>query len=67
MVVNIDGLADSIFGPGNYNGVKLFSRDWTFIESGALTEKTDALYLMFNIDSKLGDIPVTGNIGGAPC
>lgn len=59
LVVNIDGLADSVFGPGNYDGVKLFSRDWTFIESGALTEKTDAFYAMLNLDWGM----LTGNIG----
>ncbi len=63
LAINIDGLADNIFGEGNYDGVQLWSRNWTFVESGALTEKTDAAYIMFNIDYQLGNIPVTGNIG----
>ena len=63
LVVNIQGLADEIFGPGNYEGKQVFSRDWTFVESGALEEKTDAIYLMANIETELGNVGVTGNIG----
>ncbi|MBU2983864.1 TonB-dependent receptor [Saccharophagus degradans] len=63
LVVNINGLADEIFGPGNYTGRKLWSRDWTFVESGALIEDTKAFYIMANIDTEVGGIPVTGNVG----
>ncbi len=63
LVVDINGLADSIFGPGNYDGVKLWSRDWTFVESGELEEETFAYYLMANISTEIGNIPVTGNVG----
>ncbi len=62
-VVNMAGLADSIFGAGNYQGKQVFSRDWTFVESGALVEKTKAAYLLANIESEMGGIPVTGNVG----
>lgn len=62
-VVNMAGLADSIFGAGNYQGKQVFSRDWTFVESGALVEKTKAVYLMANLESEIGSIPVTGNVG----
>jgi iron complex outermembrane receptor protein len=62
-VVNMQGLADELFGPGNYQGKQIFSRDWTFVESGALEEKTDAFYLMANLETTLGSVPVTGNIG----
>ncbi|WP_299587708.1 TonB-dependent receptor [uncultured Microbulbifer sp.] len=65
VVTNMDGLASSIFGTGNYGGVKMFSdgKDWTYIESGAVTEEVFAYYLMANIDTQLGSIPVTGNFG----
>ena len=63
LVVNLDGLADSIFGPGNYTGRQVFSRDWTFVESGGLQEKTTAAYLMANIDTDWGDTRVKGNVG----
>lgn len=63
LVVNIDGLADEVFGPGNYEGRKLWARNWTFVESGALVEDTKAFYIMANIETELGDIPVTGNVG----
>ena len=29
----MEGLADSLFGPGNYEGKQVFSNDWTFVES----------------------------------
>ncbi|GAA0361543.1 TonB-dependent receptor [Bowmanella denitrificans] len=63
VVTDFDGLASSIFGAGNYAGKKVFSRDWTFVESGLLTEKVDAYYLMANLDTQWGDVAVTGNIG----
>lgn len=62
-VVNMQGLADELFGAGNYQGKQVFSRDWTFVESGALEEQTDAFYLMANLETELGSVPVTGNIG----
>ncbi|MFN4289361.1 MAG: TonB-dependent receptor [Permianibacter sp.] len=63
LVVDLDGLADAIFGPGNYTGRQVFSRDWTFVESGGLQEKTTAAYLMANIDTEWGDTRVRGNVG----
>ncbi len=64
LIVNLDGLADSIFGAGNYAGIKAFgSRDWTFIESGAVEEKTFAYYLMTNLEGNIGRTPFSGNIG----
>ncbi len=64
LVVNdFDGLASSIFGAGNYQGKQVFSQDWTFVESGDLTEKTDAFYLVANFESDLGDITLSGNVG----
>ncbi|SHF88989.1 phosphoribosylformimino-5-aminoimidazole carboxamide ribotide isomerase [Microbulbifer donghaiensis] len=63
VITDMDALATSIFGAGNYNGKKVFSRDWTFVESGSVTEDVFAYYLMANIDTQLGGIPVTGNFG----
>ena len=63
VITDINGLGDSIFGAGNDAGVKLFSRDWTFIESNDIEEETEAVYLMANLDFQLGNIPVSGNVG----
>mgnify|MGYP001826343160 CR=1 FL=1 len=63
VVTNINALGASIFGAGNDGGVKLHSRDWTFIESNDIQEDTEAVYLMANLDFELGNIPVSGNIG----
>ncbi len=63
VITDLDGLANGIFGAGNYQGIKLHSRDWTFIESNVITEETDAIYLMFNLDFSLGNVPVRGNFG----
>lgn len=64
LVVNMNGLADQIFGAGNYQGKQAFgARDWTFVESGALDEKTQAFYLQANLETELAGIPVTGNFG----
>lgn len=63
VVTDFDGLATSIFGAGNYVGKKVFSQDWTFIESGDLEEKVNAIYLQANLDMEWGSIPVTGNVG----
>lgn len=63
VVTDIDGLATSIFGAGNYVGKQVFSRDWTFVESGLLEEKVNSYYLMANIGTELGSVGVTGNVG----
>ncbi|GAA5443189.1 vitamin B12 transporter BtuB [Microbulbifer sp. NBRC 101763] len=63
VVNDMDALASSIFGAGNYEGKKVFSQDWTFVESGAVKEEVFAYYLMANIETQLGSIPVTGNFG----
>lgn len=63
VIKNISGLGNSIFGIGNDAGVKLHSRDWTFIESNDIEEETEAVYLMANLDFELGNIPVRGNFG----
>ena len=63
VVTDMQGLATSIFGAGNFEGRQVFSQDWTFVESGLLTEKVDAYYLMANLDFEMGSIPVSGNVG----
>ena len=63
VITNINALGASIFGAGNDGGVKLHSRDWTFIESNDIQEDTEAFYLMADLDFELGDVPVRGNIG----
>ena len=63
VITNLNALGNSIFGPGGDDGIKLHSRDWTFIESNDVTEDTDAFYLQANLDFNWGDTPVSGNIG----
>ncbi|GAB2526728.1 TonB-dependent receptor [Microbulbifer agarilyticus] len=63
VITDMDALATSIFGAGNYEGKKVFSRDWTFVESGSVTEDVFAYYLMANLETELAGIPVTGNFG----
>jgi len=63
VITNINALGQSIFGPGGDGGIKLHSRDWTFIESNDIIEETEAFYLQANLDFQIGDVPVTGNIG----
>lgn len=36
---------------------------WSVLESGAVFETVNAAYFMANIDTEIGDLPVTGNIG----
>jgi phosphoribosylformimino-5-aminoimidazole carboxamide ribotide isomerase len=63
VISDIVGLGNSIFGAGNDAGIKLHSRDWTFIESNDIDEDTEAFYLMVNLDFQWGDVPVRGNVG----
>jgi iron complex outermembrane receptor protein len=63
VITDIVGLGNSIFGAGNDQGIKLHSRDWTFIESNDIEENTEAFYLMANFDFEWGSVPVSGNIG----
>jgi iron complex outermembrane recepter protein len=62
-VTNIEALGAAVFGPGNYDGLDKFSDDWTLINDTTLTEKTEAIYLMANLDFEWGNVPVRGNIG----
>lgn len=52
------GAAGVINGPGTGP-----STAWSVQESGDVFETVNAAYLMANIDTEIGSIPVTGNIG----
>lgn len=62
-ITNLDALGSAIFGKGNDAGLDKWSDDWTLINDNTLTEKTKAIYLMANLDFKLGNVPVRGNVG----
>ena len=62
-ITDIAALGESIFGAGNDAGLDKFADNWTLINDTTLTEETDAVYLMFNLDFTLGNMPVRGNIG----
>lgn len=58
------GIADEVFGsPDVYKAKKTWNHNWTLIESGALEEEVLAYYLMANLETEVGGIPVTGNLG----
>lgn len=58
------GIANEIFGnPDVYAAKKTWNHNWTLIESGAVEEEVFAYYLMANLDTEIGGIPVTGNVG----
>ena len=63
VINDINALGDEIFGVGGSAGIKLHSRDWTFIESNDIQEDTEAVYLMANFDFDWGNVPVSGNVG----
>lgn len=62
-ITDLQGLGNSIFGVGNDAPLDTHADNWTFINDTTLTEETQAIYLMFNLDFELGNIPVRGNIG----
>lgn len=61
--VDLEGIANEVFGPGNYEGKKSWSHNWTLVNSGEVKEKVDSFYLMANIESEAFTLPVTGNVG----
>ncbi|WDD98018.1 TonB-dependent receptor [Thalassomonas actiniarum] len=61
--LDLVGIADAAFGPGNYDAQQSWEHNWTLIESGSVREKVLAAYAMANFESEIGDIPVTGNFG----
>jgi len=62
-ITDIAALGTAIFGAGNDAGLDKFEDSWTLINDTTLTEETEAIYLMLNLDFNLGDVPVRGNIG----
>jgi len=62
-ITDLQGLGNAIFGVGNDAPLDTFADSWTFINDTTLTEETQAIYLMFNLDFELGNVPVRGNIG----
>ena len=62
-VTNLSGLGTAIFGAGNDAGLDKWSDDWTLINDNTLTEETEAIYLMANLDFEWGNVPVRGNVG----
>lgn len=57
-------IANDIFGnPDLYAAKKTWNHNWTLIESGQVLEEVLAYYLMVNLETEIGGIPVTGNIG----
>ncbi|GLX83327.1 TonB-dependent receptor [Thalassotalea eurytherma] len=47
----------------NSEGVIDNNSSWSVLQSGDVFEKVVSAYVMANIDTEIGDIPVTGNIG----
>jgi len=62
-ITDIAALGTAIFGAGNDAGLDKWSDDWTFANDNTLTEETEAIYLMANLDFEWGNVPVSGNIG----
>ena len=62
-VTDIAALGTTIFGAGNDRGVDTWGDDWTLVNDNTMTEETEAIYLMANLDFELGSVPVRGNIG----
>lgn len=63
VVTDLEGLGDSVFGAGNYEGLKQYAHDWTFISSNDIEENTEAAYLLVNLDMQWGNVPISGNVG----
>ena len=63
--IDLDKALPAWFDPQgiDYTPKKRWSNDWTMIQSGDVYEDVMAAYLQANIDTEMGDLPVTGNIG----
>ncbi|HWV14580.1 MAG TPA: TonB-dependent receptor [Cellvibrio sp.] len=61
--VDLEAIANAVFGLGNYKGKKSWAHNWTLVNSGKVEEEVFAYYLMANLDSEAFTLPVTGNIG----
>jgi TonB-dependent receptor len=63
VIVDLDGIANDVFGAGNYDANKDWNHNWTLIESGEVQEKVEAFYVEAGIDTEMFGLPITGNIG----
>jgi iron complex outermembrane recepter protein len=63
LIVDMEGIANEVFGAGNYDANKDWNHNWTLIESGEVREKIDAYYVEAGLNTELLGLPITGNIG----
>ena len=60
---NADGVVD-LDGDGEPDAQGYTTNySWTMLQSGSVYEEVVSAYLMLNIDTEIGSLPVTGNIG----
>ncbi|MCF2920138.1 TonB-dependent receptor [Pseudoalteromonas sp. APAL1] len=60
---NADGVVD-LDGDGEPDAQGYTTNySWTMLQSGSVYEEVVSAYLMLNIDTEIGTLPVTGNIG----
>ncbi|MEL7306405.1 TonB-dependent receptor [Pseudoalteromonas gelatinilytica] len=60
---NADGVVD-LDGDGEPDAQGYTTNySWTMLQSGSVYEEVVSAYLMLNIDTEIGKLPVTGNIG----
>lgn len=63
LVLDLTGIANNVFGAGNYSANKDWNHNWTMIESGEVQEKVEAFYFEVGLDTELFGVPLTGNFG----
>jgi TonB-dependent receptor len=65
LTIDLDKALPAWFDPlgVDYSAKKRWSNDWTMIQSGDVFEDVLAGYLQANIDTEIGNIPVSGNLG----
>lgn len=60
---NADGVVD-LDGDGEPDAQDYTTNySWTMLQSGSVYEEVVSAYLMLNIDTEIGKLPITGNIG----
>ncbi|WP_209327873.1 TonB-dependent receptor [Pseudoalteromonas sp. PA2MD11] len=60
---NADGVVD-LDGDGEPDAQDYTTNySWTMLQSGSVYEEVVSAYLMLNIDTEIGSLPITGNIG----
>jgi TonB-dependent receptor len=63
LILDMVGIANQVFGAGNYNAQQTWDHNWTLIESGQVRENVDAYYFELGLNFEMLGIPVTGNLG----